>query len=248
MDTLKSFVAGTLPGPKREEIEKAMKVSEELQAVVEGLRYFEESRKDGEESLEEFMDSIWEDHRTRIRDVSSAAPRTRRLWPYWTAAVAAAVAILLLFIPGTPNQKIPYTPATYAQKSLEAIYPMENGFRGGDSEVKVNWREKYQAGEYQEVISIFQSVDTIMSEEPLFFLAMSFVKTENYEEAIPIFEEVIEKNNINGYWEQSRFYLALCYVSTENIDAAKRFLLDISNEQKHYKKAQADTLLLLLNE
>lgn len=98
--------------------------------------------------------------------------------------------------------------------------------------------------EYQTIVSQTDIIDSSLFEidqQASLFVGVSHVELNQYEEALKVFDLLIQSNSINahkGYW-----YKALTYLKQGNKEKAIDILTIISNNASHYKHGTAKELL-----
>ena len=93
--------------------------------------------------------------------------------------------------------------------------------------------EHYDRGEYTQALQMIQNLDANQKTARVnFILANVYQAMKNYNEAIPIYGQIIESGSI--YTNGSKWYMALCYLSTDNVEKARPLLKELKVSNSSY--------------
>jgi len=91
----------------------------------------------------------------------------------------------------------------------------------------------YKNKQWQEVIS---SAATTPSPKSMFLAGVARMELKQFGKAIPLFENVIQKNNQSGdtyFQDESEYYLGMSYLAAGNGEQGAKILAAIKNDPKH---------------
>jgi hypothetical protein len=98
--------------------------------------------------------------------------------------------------------------------------------------------EEYSSGDYNKAIEIFKRQKDVTSK---FYLGLSYMKINKFQDAILPFHEVIKQNNMflndKAYW-----YSGLCYLKLNQKNNAIKMFTYLSNKNGQYKKDAVEIL------
>lgn len=102
----------------------------------------------------------------------------------------------------------------------------------------------YNQKNYQDAISIFNEILASDSSNiaVAFYAGVSYIETEDYNNAIKLFNHIIIDQN-NLYIEHAEWFLALCYLKTGNKDKAIKEFEKISKDTINYHNIEAKEIL-----
>jgi len=182
-------------------------------------------------SLEDIYRNSKEDTGTTIRKLY------QKKWQF--AAASAAILILLGSILLT-NQRIPK-----AENLFNNYYHAETSIlitRSSNIEIDNDVRtalQFYTNAEYQKAIDILvNNQENVISK---FYLGLSLIETNKFEEAKASFQAVLDHND-NLFIEQAEWYKALCLLKLENNNEAIQLFSDIENSNSLFKDQASDIL------
>jgi len=102
-------------------------------------------------------------------------------------------------------------------------------------------QRRYLNGDYRTSLSLYKNLPssiTIESERE-FFIALTLIELQQYNEAIVHFKNVISNKDYPEYRSKVKWYMALCSLKTNNIKDAIDLLQSIvDNNEYNYKKAR----------
>jgi tetratricopeptide (TPR) repeat protein len=157
---------------------------------------------------------------------------------------AATVAMLLgisvlcyVNISGSSTEKFfnsYYSPYKVDYNFLSRVSPAHSSFMEA---VQV-----YHKGSYKKaIIQLREIIKTDTSNTIAYFLlGISFMETQNYQEAIKNLMCAIDK--ADGIMEQAQWYLALCYLHTNQTKEATQMLNNIANINNYHQRNAIDLL------
>ena len=91
----------------------------------------------------------------------------------------------------------------------------------------------YDRGEYAQALQIIQNLDATSKTERVNFIFANVLQAmKNYEEAIPVYGQIIQTGSI--YTNGSKWYLALCYLSMEKVEKARPLLEELKLSNSSY--------------
>ena len=144
------------------------------------------------------------------------------------------------------TQRSPASLDALITQEMQEPFPLLNSLavRSGSME-KARWQKAYEAGNYEESARQLSEKDTL-GELHRFYLGLSYLYTQQFQVALPEFDRVIQVNHLNGFLEQARWFKVLSQIESNQPDSAKALLEIITQQEKHYKKTEAEKLLQTL--
>jgi tetratricopeptide (TPR) repeat protein len=99
----------------------------------------------------------------------------------------------------------------------------------------------YDRGEYQETIKLINGIaEADRSDLMQFLLANSYQALDEFKDAIPVYEKIINSNS--AYIQGAKWYLALCYLSEQKPDEARTLLDELTVSKSSYAPKSAKLL------
>lgn len=137
-------------------------------------------------------------------------------------------------------QQSPSTSKLYAD-NFEA-YELSLNQRSGIDDIYNQIETLYANGEFQKVIPLFEETlkkDNNRSSQLLLGLGISNMQTDNPENAIPYFEEILAKKDFN-FEDESNWYLGLTYLKINDFSNAKKHfeILASKKEKDHHEQSK----------
>jgi len=182
-------------------------------------------------SLEDIYRNSKEDTGTTIRKLYQKK---------WQFAAASATILILLGSILLTNQRIPK-----AENLFNNYYHAETSImitRSSNIEIDNDVRtalQFYTNAEYQKAIDILlNNQENVISK---FYLGLSFIETNKFEEAKASFQAVLDHND-NLFIEQAEWYKALCLLKLENNSEAIQLFSDIENSNSLFKDQASEIL------
>lgn len=179
------------------------------------------------------------------KDISTGTP-VRKLpgTNYRKWAMAASIALLVgLGWLGYQNFIGPDYNNLYEenfQQYPNTVYAITRG-EGGDNSLKRKAFVAYETDENIRAIELFEDLKTKQnSEEVIFYLAQSYLKNEQPEEALVLFNEIVSDKG--EFVPQALWYAALANLKTDQKEKAVRALQELIADGR-YKKEEASILL-----
>ncbi len=174
--------------------------------------------------------------------------RPRRLWPWLAVAASFLLALWVGNYLWLGNTDALTTDQLVAQE-LASPHRYEAN-RSGDldpTDARQLAGAYYQSGNYTAAIPLWldlyqnQSADT----EEIFYLAMAYLYQEEFNLAVPLFEEILGQES-RLLQREATWYLALSYLQVQRPSAAQA-LLETMIQAKGWKSTEAQKLLDTLN-
>lgn len=105
----------------------------------------------------------------------------------------------------------------------------------------------YRAGQYNEALSLFTSLQT-PSPENYFIAGLSYLNMNNAPSAIAAFEKLQQVNAASPekhFEQEAEYYLALAYIKAGRIDDAEKLLTKIKSDKQHLYYAKVNEMSAL---
>ena len=243
IDTLKSYILGTLDSELTLNIALAEKDSEELATKIEGIRFLLQEK--GEEGFQAYMQESLNSHKNTIKDWSSDKESSNSFPRRYQ--IAAAI-LLLLGISAYFLWSAIYTEdyQQFVSSELSKPYPLilSQNIRGTSYE-KTHWEIAYEAEDFAATVSHLDSKSKL-NEMEHFYRGFSLIRLSEYEKSLTDFDEVQERQNVNGFLDQALWYKAMSYIQIGNNAQATSILEKIAKDSGHFKNKEAQKLWSLL--
>lgn len=251
-ELLADYVDGLVDANTAASIERSIETDEETRSIVEGIRFFYESKSADREGLEEYLD----DFADRLAQKVEAGPqRSSRGGFSSTFRIAAAVALLItagyLFLQLNGQSGNP----VIAQ--LEETYPGPVTTRSATPDIteaplfetEQSATQAYNSGDYDRAADLFYELIAARqdSDEWIFYGAISQLYDKEYEAAIGGFEQLkslyYERGAPGVFNQQGEWYLSLALYQGNRKEEAREIWQKISAQESHYQRNAASELL-----
>jgi tetratricopeptide (TPR) repeat protein len=231
------YVDNELLPHERIDFEYKLKKNEQLLKEVNLQKNINNSIE--ELNLEKTLNEIYKEYISQEKhDVSLTKPLHRR-FNRWLAA--ASISILLILGGG----------ATYLfqfrEISVNRLYatyytPFDytDNYTLNSNSFNVA-KQNYMDGEYMNALVLLRGLSSSLNIEVErdFFIGLSLMEVNKYDNAIEYFEKIISGKIAFEYKAQIRWYMGLCYLKTGNKEKAiDTFSTIVNNEDYNYKKAK----------
>ncbi len=232
-DKIKAYFEDELKGEQLVEFEKELETNEELSKAID--MYFAQTYPAGEQGLEALEEQFL---RGLLEEASEQEPRIVRRSFLFNYGVAASLAFLLIasaFLYANFYYSNQYLAASFYDKvKFEA--PTLAG--GTTSEIYAGYKNE----DWSKVIRIAEASEKEVSanEDARFLLACAYHKNGQYELAVSIFQELLEKNHI----QQQRIHLlmALSYLQADKLEEAQAIVKKILEDKGNDFSEEAQAL------
>ena len=217
-----------------------------------------EQYKKGEmtaEELESFTDSFmrakydndrknrWENKLSTEQGINQTAPeaKSRRLY-LWVAVAAAVLLLLLAYKPIIQSFNSP------GYEQLAEAFITDNFYENLEisradqdiTQVNLDAIAAYNQKNFETAITHFETIvaQGIATDKQFFFLGLSHLYSQEYDDAIANFIEAKNVNDKSKFKQDIQWFLSLAYLKNEDLVNGKSALLSISKGQWNYDKAQ----------
>jgi hypothetical protein len=165
---------------------------------------------------------------------------------YASLSAAALLGIFLLIRTLLPSSDTVKLFDSY-YKPFDAVSPVTRSINSNATDNYASAIESYRTGNYQKAIigfaGLLQKDQFITSSQ--FFLGLSQLATNNYDQAINLLAAVA--NNAGEYGKEARWYLGLVYLKTANIQKASECFEYLANTGGFYRE-RSEKILRRLKE
>ena len=231
IELIEQYLEGSLDVENRRLVEKKMSNDknysrdiEQYRLLIDGIKY--SGRNEILAKLKKWDMELPEN----IEDFNDKSSHRRFIWYYAAASIAIFVVAGILIY---SNLKFGYDRIVADHYQPYNYFPETS--RG--DEINKNSIEEifeyYDRGEYAQALQMIQNLETNKKTERVnFILANIHQAMKNYNEAIPIYGQIIKTGSIhtNG----SKWYMALCYLSIDNIENARPLLEELKGSNSSY--------------
>lgn len=266
IEKIEAYIEGRLAGEPLAEFEAKLRSDtsfhrevEEFRVIIEGIRASGEARFAQQVARWEREAQAREAAGTRVRplDAPRKAPLTpttpgeeppSTAWAFpwkWTAAVAAAV-LLLLAIWLLPKQGTPSAQTLYA--SHFEPYPDLITQMDASQSLQEEAMAQYNSGNALQALTLFGAV---LEDDPdndliRLYMGVSHMQINELDEAIRTFDQLIQ-GDVPSYREPAEWYKALALLKAERKEACRDLLQSIAQNDQHDYALRARKLLDLIS-
>jgi len=239
---IENYLDGIMPERVMQAFEKMIKKDEKLK------REFEQRKKLNDkiikmvpwiEPLEKAHETFEKEYKNKEFVLKPVLKAEYKKLSFARFSIAASIALLLglglLYVISPENQPsndelfTEYYEPLSMNKSKNSLITNSKAF--------LEAREKYQEKDYYNAYTIFNSLPDNLNiqMEKNFFIGLSFIEMEQYENAIKNFQSVID--NEYQFLAEAYWYLGLCYLKTGQRDKAVEIFkyIDKANGYNHKK-------------
>jgi len=227
------YVNKKLRSYDRINFEYKIKKSEHLLKIINLQKNINNSLKDL--NFEETLDEIYNEHKSQKQHGIFAAHLINR----WLVATSISV---VLFLGGSAiyffQTKDVLENRLYASYYTPFDYTYSYILNSNSFNVA---KQKYMDGEYMNALVLLKELSSSLNieVERNFFIGLSLMEVENFNDAIKYFEQIILSKNGFEYMPQIKWYMGLCYLKTGSKEKAiDTFSSIVYNKEYNYKKAK----------
>lgn len=244
-DLIDRYLSDQLNEAEKAEFEKVQREDASLRAEVALHRELAESMT--EEKVIQFSQLLGNVDKEQFLDTTSEAKIKalfQRIRPFHYISIAAGIALLVstfLLFQDTP----PLSPEALLTDNYEQPR-MRLSVRGGEKEILTSKANSaYQSRDFEEVISLLQELqqlDSANSEYP-FFEGVSRLNLRQGEEAVQIFDVIINQPTTSRFLQEAQWYRGLAFLEIGAITRAQVAFQEIANDPQHYFYDKAQKIL-----
>lgn len=162
-----------------------------------------------------------------------------KLW--WSAAavliIAPLLAFLFIYYTNTPHRLFASQYQTYRIN-------VERSPQQGNA---TSITEHYQKAEYDEVIKDYKALKMLSAREKM-ITAFAYMELKQYDEAVPLFDEVIRNNVLSEerlYQDEAEYYLALSLLRTSQLRLSYQIFDKIFVDEEHTFNNRVDKWFMI---
>ena len=223
-----AYLNGELNAEEQQQFEQELRSNAQLQEQVNAYRLMNSTvgkHQQAEKTLPE-LKKILDPLTHQYFKKEKAKVFTMRRTMYMLAAAASIALILLLSLPGT-------SPDDYSFDDMPGAI-----VRGNENE-KAKAAQLFNNKQYAESAKAFQKLKTTTTADAAvdFYLGISLLKTEQYAEALPLFETLAGGTSV--YAEDANFFTALSAFHLHQNDKAKQYAEKVKEGSRYWKNAKA---------
>lgn len=223
-----AYLNGELNAEEQQLFEQELRSNQQLQEQVNAYRLLNSTvgkHQQAEQTLPE-LKKILDPLTHQYFKKGKAKVFTMRRTMYMLAAAASIVLILLFALPGT-------SPDNYSFDDMPGAT-----VRGAEDE-KAKAAQLFNNKKYAEAATAFAKLRTTTTADATvdFYLGLSLLKTEKYDEALPLFETLA--NGTSVYTEDANFFAALSAYHLQQNDKAKQYAEKVKEGSRYWKNAKA---------
>lgn len=223
-----AYLNGELNAEEQQQFEQELRSNAQLQEQVNAYRLLNSTvgkHQQAEQTLPELkqiLDPLT--HQYFRKDKAKVFTMKRTM--YMLAAAASIVLILLVALPGT-------SPDNYSFDDMPGAI-----VRGEESD-KAKAAQLFNNKQYADAAKAFLQLKTtsVADASVDFYLGISLLKTEQYAEALPLFEALA--NGTAVYAEDANFFAALSAYHLQQNAKAKQYAEKVKKGSRYWKNAKA---------
>ena len=223
-----AYLNGELNAEEQQRFEQELRNNTTLQEQVNAYRLLISTvgkHQQAEQTLPELkkiLDPLTQQHFKK----GKAKVFTMRRTMYMLAAAASVVVILLLALPGT-------SPDNYS------FDDMPGAIVRGNEDAKAKAAQLFNNKQYADAAAAFQQLKLTSAADAAvdFYLGISLLKTEQYADALPLFETLA--NGTSVYAEDANFFTALSAYHLQQNEKAKQYAAKVKEGSRYWKNAKA---------
>jgi|GEM_PF-2699719 len=223
-----AYLNGELTAEEQQQFEQELRSNQQLQEQVNAYRLLNSTvgkHQQAEQTLpqlKQILDPLTHQYFKKEKAKVFTMKRTM----YMLAAAASIVLILLVALPGT-------SPDDYSFDDMPGAI-----VRGTETD-KAKAAQLFNNKQYAEAAKAFQQLKTTGTPDAAvdFYLGISLLKTEQYAEALPLFE--ILANGTSVYAEDANFFAALSAYHLQQSEKAKQYAEKVKEGSRYWKNAKA---------
>lgn len=223
-----AYLNGELNAEEQQQFEQELRSNAQLQEQVNAYRLMNSTvgkHQQAEKNLTE-LKKILDPLTHQYFKKEKAKVFTMRRTMYMLAAAVSIALILLLSLPGT-------SPDDYSFDDMPGAI-----VRGNENE-KAKAAQLFNNKQYVEAANAFEKLKTSAPADAAvdFYLGISLLKTEQYAEALPLFEGLA--NGASVYSEDANFFTALSAYHMQQNEKAKQYVERVKEGSRYWKNAKA---------
>ena len=223
-----AYLNGELNAEEQQRFEEELRSNQQLQEQVNAYRLLNNTVGKHQQAeqrlpqLKQILDPLT--HQYFKKEKAKVFTMKRTI--YMLAAAASIVLILLVALPGT-------SPDNYSFDEMPGAV-----VRGTEDE-KAKAAQLFNNKHYAEAAKAFQQLKTASASDAAidFYLGISLLKTEQYAEALPMFESLA--NGTSVYAEDANFFAALSAYHLQQNEKAKKYAAKVKEGSRYWKNAKA---------
>ncbi|TWI81205.1 TolA-binding protein [Lacibacter cauensis] len=223
-----AYLNGELTAEEQQQFEQELRSNQQLQEQVNTYRLLNSTvgkHQQAEQTLpqlKQILDPLTHQYFKKEKAKVFTMKRTM----YMLAAAASIVLILLVALPGA-------SPDDYSFDAMPGAV-----VRGAEDD-KAKAAQLFNNKQYAEAAKAFQQLKTTSPADAAldFYLGISLLKTEQYAEALPLFETLA--NGTSVYAEDANFFAALSAYHLKQNEKAKQYAAKMKDGSRYWKNAKA---------
>ena len=223
-----AYLNGELNAEDQKQFEQELRSNQQLQEQVNAYRLLNSTvgkHQQAEQTLPQ-LKQILDPLTHQYFKKEKAKVFTMKRTIYMLAAAASIVLILLLALPGT-------SPDNYSFDDMPGAI-----VRGAEDD-KTKAAQLFNNKQYADAAKAFQQLKATSAPDAAvdFYLGISLLKTEQYAEALLLFETLASGTSV--YAEDANFFTALSAYHLQQNEKAKQFAAKVKEGRRYWKNAKA---------
>ena len=223
-----AYLNGELNAEEQQRFEEELRSNTQLQEQVNAYRLLNSTVGKNQQAeqtlpqLKQILDPLTHQYFKQQKAKVFTMKRTM----YMLAAAASVVLILMLALPGT-------SPDGYS------IDNMPGAIVRGTEDEKAKAAQLFNNKQYAEAATAFAKLKATAPADATvdFYLGISLLKTEQYVDAMPLFETLA--NGTSVYAEDANFFAALSAYHLQQNEKAKQYVEKVKEGSRYWKNAKA---------
>ena len=241
-ELLMDWNSGLLSEETGEEIKRHLDSCERCSMIYEGLHSIQDTAQSNESH---FLNEAREKQQQLLETLSNEQNKSRTYIP-WKIGLSIAASITLLIVVSTFILSGSKNSEELVLAYLEEGYRSPVVDRAGDTDSDmIKALDFYSAKDFEKAIPYFEEVVSLKENDfrALFYAAICYLQVE-----VPDTNKAIRYLSlVNGsqsrYKEQARWFLSLAHYLNNDQESARELLIEMTEKEDHFKKAEAIKLL-----
>ncbi len=230
-EDIEAYLSGEMDAVQKQGFEQQLKIDDQLRKQVEEFRFLQTTiskHQQAEQTLPELKKILAPLTQTYFHKAEQQKGGRVIFMKRIVAALALAASIVLIFflVPGVSVDGYP-------------VDDMPGAITRGNETGLARAAQFFNDKKYVEAVIAFQQLKSTQPEDATinYHLGISFIKTKNFAEALPLFENLAKGESV--YKENANFFAALSAYNLQQNDKAKQYATAVKKESKYYKFAKA---------
>ncbi len=230
-DDINAYINGEMSPEEQGTFEQQLKVDDQLKKQLEEFRFLQttiDKHQQAEQTLPELKKILTPLTQTHFRKAEQQKSGRVISMNRIVTGLALAASIALIFFLVVPGVSVDGYPVDDMSGAIT---------RGNETEL-AKAAQLFNEEKYPEAVAAFQQLKTGSPADATinYHLGISLLKTNDYTNALPLFEGLTKGESV--YKEEANFFAALAAYHLQQNDKAKQYAMAVKKESKYYKYAK----------